>query len=748
MRFCGPDNNNAEESGTIKAQSIFKLKLASVIVLLNVGGVAWAAEEVCRPDVISRPAPVEPGPDGPAIELEGDQVESVGDDTVTLRGDATMKRGAQAMEGEELTYYRRTGEIEGEGDLTFYSAEGDRIEADYLRMHMETRIGEADNVKYRIAHRERRNREPTRTNVRARGTAGKAYMEGHDVTRMEDVSYTTCNEGDDSVVLYADEITLDQGTGRGLAKNLKVAFKGVPVFYFPRLSFPISDERKTGFLFPSFGAEEGSGFVLATPFYWNLAPNYDFTLYPRLFTQRGFQAGGEFRYLTSNARGSVYGEYMPSDSEFNDEDRSALHVKHEQDFTQRLTGDVDAQHVSDEQYLDDFSNDIEISSATFLPQQARLRYGGSIWDLQARAYAYQTVDPNIPSISEPHSRLPQLLADAEHEFSPYDIELGFQGEAVNFVQDELEEGWRMDATPSIQKEFENVWGYVEPKLSVRHTSYFLDRNEEDLDDNLNRTLPVVSLDSGIFLERRTSWLDRPFIQTLEPRLFYVYIPKKNQDEFPNFDTGASNLNNFSNIYREHRFFGADRVGDTNQVTTGLTSRMLDSETGNEWMSASVGMIFFLEDREVNLDPDQVLDDPTSDFLAEFNARLTDEWQTYGFAQWDTEDSEVSEGKFDLRYRQEERRYVDLSYRFSRDRTEQVRVDSVWRVLPRWHLLFENRFSLRDSENLQTSAGLEYDGCCWRVRGFFQRRAESNDTFRNAIVFEVELTGLASIRVGQ
>jgi len=746
MRFRGPDNNNAEESGTGKTRTSFTLKTASAMLLLGVSSVAWGAEAICVPDVISRPAPIEPGPEGPAIELEGDQVESIGEDTVTLKGNATMKRGAQAMEGDELTYYRKSGEIEGKGDLTFYSAEGDRIEADYLRMDMQTRIGEADNVEYRIGRRERKHEDPTKTYVRARGTADKAYMEGHDVTRLQEVTYTTCNEGDDSVILYADEITLDQGTGRGVAKNMKVEFKDVPIFYFPRLSFPISDERKTGFLFPSVGAQEGSGFVLATPYYWNLAPNYDFTLYPRLYTRRGVQVGGEFRYLTRSARGSLYGEYLPSDREFDDKDRSAVHLKHEQDFTRRLTGSIDAQHVSDEEYLDDFSNDIEISSATYLPQQARLNYGGRIWDLEARAYAYQIVDPNIPDTAEPYDRLPQLTADAEYDFSPYDIELGFEGEAVNFIQSELEDGWRFDGTPSIKKEFESIWGYIEPKVSVRHTSYLLDR-EPGMDDNLNRTLPVVSVDSGIFLERSTSWLDKPFIQTLEPRLFYVYVPEKDQDEFPNFDTGPINLNNFNNIFREYRFYGADRVGDTNQLTAGLTSRMLDSETGNEWMSASVGMIFFLEDREVNLDPNRVLDESTSDFLAEFQARLTDRWRTYAYAQWDTQDNEISEGKLDLEYRQERRRYVDLSYRFSRDRLEQLRVDSVWRVLPRWHLLFEDRYSLREQENLETSVGVEYDGCCWRVRGFFQRRAESNDTYRNAIVFELELTGLANIRAG-
>lgn len=346
MRFRGPDNNNAQKLEIVRTQPTFGLKFASVIMLVCATGVAWGAETICVPDLITRPAPVEPGPDGPAIELEGDEVESIGEDTITLRGNATMRRGARAMEGDVLTYHRKTGELEGEDELTLYTEQGDRIEASYLKMHVETRIGEADDVKYRIAHRDREHEDPTKTYVRARGAAKKAYMEGHDVTRLENATYTTCSKGDDSVMLFADEITLDQGTGRGLAKNLKIEFKDVPIFYFPRVSFPISDERKTGFLFPSFGAQEGSGFVMSTPYYWNLAPNYDFTLYPRLYTRRGVQAGGEFRYLTENSEGSLYGEYLPSDSEFNDEDRSALHLKHEQEFTDRIGGSIDAQHVS------------------------------------------------------------------------------------------------------------------------------------------------------------------------------------------------------------------------------------------------------------------------------------------------------------------------------------------------------------------------------------------------------------------
>lgn len=721
------------------------LKLASAFILLTASGVAWGAETICAPDVISRPAPIEPGPEGPAIELEGDEVESSGQDSVTLRGNATMQRGAQAMSGDELTYYRQSGEIEGQGDLTLHSEQGDRIRASHLRMQVETRIGEAEDVDYRIARREDPHQDPEKTYVRARGTADKAYMEGHDVTRMEDVMYTTCNEGDDSVILTADEITLDQGTGRGVAKNIRVDFMNVPIFYFPYLSFPISDERKSGFLFPSFGAQESSGFVLSTPYYWNIAPNYDLTIYPRVYASRGFQLGGEFRYLGENSESSLYGEFMPSDSEFGD-DRYAFHVQHEQDFTNRISGEVDVQDISDNEYLDDFSNDIEISSSTYLPQEAQLDYSGEAWDLETEVSAFQTIDDRVPPASEPFDRLPRFTAETDYDFDPYGIEFEFESEAVQFDHSELDDGWRLDATPSVKKEFENIWGYVEPELSMRHTSYFLDR-EPGLNETPDRTLPTFSVDSGIFLERRTSWLGEEAIHTLEPRLFYLYTPKDNQDDIPDFDTGAINLNNFNNMFRRSRFFGADRVGDNNQVTASLTSRMLESESGNEFMRGSIGMIFFLEDREVNLRPDEVLDDTTSDLVAEVETELTDDWETSAFLQWDTGEEEVREGELDLTYEPAGRRFVELSYDFSRDRTDQIRIESAWRVLPRWTVLFRDRYSFRDEQNLDAEIGLEYDGCCYAIRGFVQQRRQSDDTNRNAIIFELELSGLASIRAG-
>ncbi len=749
MRFRSP-GNKPDALLESKASSRRTAVLGVVLTVLCVPA-AMAAEPICVPDLLSLPKPG-PAPEKPGdplpIELEGDEVESVKQDLIKLRGNATVKRGGQTMSADELLYHRQTDEVEGKGNVILHSPQGDRLTSSNIKLQVETFIGEADEAEYRLAKRDRVPKDPGKAYVNARGDADKIFFEGPDVMRMQNVRYTTCVEGKDDVFLSASELTLDQAIGQGSAKHLRVRFMKIPIFYFPRVTFPINDERKSGFLYPSFGSQDGSGFVMQTPYYWNIAPNYDATFYPRIMSKRGVQIGGEFRYLTGGGEGTLYGEYLPSDSEFNDDDRGAYNIKLFQKLSRRWRANVGVEWVSDDQYLDDFSNDIQVSSAVFLPQFGQVVYTGELWDFQGRVYAYQTVDENIPSFAEPYDRLPQFIVRSKFPRGPYGLRYGLESELVNFEQPELSDGLRWDITPFVRMPLDNTWGFLTPKLSLRYTSYDLKDVAEGEDDRPSRSVPVFSLDSGLFFERVTAWRGTSMLHTVEPRAFYVYIPKKNQDDLPIFDTGFINLNNFGNIFSENRFFGRDRVGDTNQVTLALTSRFIESDSGAEWIRGSIGQIFFLDDREENLSPDQVFTEDTSDFLAEVIARLSTNWSTYGYLQYDDDESEVREGKVDLRYRPEARKFIDLSYRFSRDALEQVELWAEWPLLsPRWHALLRERYSIRDEENLETRVGLEYDSCCWKIRGFFQNRKDNNSESRNAFIVELELTGLTRIRSG-
>ena len=744
MRFFCPDNNQSPVSKSAKG---FRLWLCGSITPLLLATPVYA-QNICEPDVISRPKPSEAAGQGGVIpiEMEGDEVESVGEDRITMRGNAQLLRGSEAIFGEMLSYSRGSDELEAEGKVTVYSKDGDKLQADSVHMEVETHIGKAENVEYRIAKRNIRHVDPEKAYIRARGRADTVYLEGHDVTRLENVTYTTCQEGKDDVVVTAKELTIDQGTGRGTAKNIKVRFKNVPIFYSPVLSFPINDQRKTGFLFPSLGFEEKSGFVLQTPYYFNLAPNYDATLYPRVYAKRGVQLGGQFRYLTRNSKGFIYGEYMPTDDAFNDEDRSAFTFEHKQDFSRKWHGDVDVNWVSDDEYFDDFSNDIQISSATHLPQVANLGYTGDIWRIDASVRAFQTIDDSIPTTNEPYDRLPRIRARGVWPQHKYGARFAFDSELHNFRHEVNLEGWRLDMTPSVERRFERIWGFTKPKLSFRGIAYQLDNVLPGENDAPSVGLPIFSWNNGMFFERLTKWQGRPFINTLEPRIFYVYIPEDNQDDLPVFDTSNANLNNFNNIYREQRFYGRDRIGDTNQITLGLVSKMLDAESGRQWMRASIGQIFFLQDREVQLNGLPAQTENESDFLAEARADFTERWAAYGFLQYDHQEKNVREGKADLIFNGS-RASMDLGYRFSRGGTEQVRAHAAAPFGQRWTIIFDDRYSIRDSENLEVSLGIEYNACCWKTRLFGQRRRRSDSTFRDAIIFEFELTGLATVRTG-
>lgn len=776
---------------------------------------------VCKPDVLDFPAS-SGEPDGNGvfpISLEADNMDSVGKEVVILKGNAEMRQGRQSISADELRYYRETDQAEGKGNVVIRSENGDWFKSDEANVHAPTHVGEVSNVEYKLAQRlgglrDNSNRDDNvaagddfilgddaatsdtvskdenSVNVAARGDASKAYLEGEGLIRLENVTYTSCQQGRDDVLINAKELELDQVAGFGTATKATVRFKNVPIFYVPKMTFPINDERKTGLLFPSIGSEQDSGFTLGLPWYWNIAPNQDATITPKLYADRGIQLGAEYRYLTKNSKGQFYGEVLPDDDEFirdgvvTNETRSMVRFEHRQDIAENWQLNVNYNDVSDVEYFDDFSNDLYSFSSTFVPREASIRYSGQYWNVNTRLSDFQVVDDIEGIGSGPYERLPQI------SFNTYlpkinGIEYGISGEITNFSDDSRTrvDGTRVDLTPSISLPLENIWGFVTPKVSLRHTSYSLDAadpvvtiptttiTDTDLtateestsvvfNDSPSRTTPIFSVDSGIALEKSVSWGGRSSIQTLEPRLFYVYIPDDDQDDLPNFGTGVTNLNNFNSIYRENRFSGADRVGDTNQITIGVTTRITDIETGEQRLKASLGQIYFLDDRTENLNPDEVLTDSSSDFLAEIRVDFNDRWNASSFAQWDTEDSEIRNFRLNLNYELDDRKKFALRYRYSeaerslldptlpQRRVDQVTLEAEWPISDRWQFSASERYSLETSESLRTKVGLEYNACCWRFRiGAENRVTRDANNDRDAIFAELELTGLGSIRSG-
>lgn len=754
---------------------------------VSADSISFAGAEVCPADVIPTPTQLLPfvgsDPSTQSIELEADQIDAPDANTLVLSGGAHVIQGAQAVYADQIAYNKETYSVRADGNITLHSASGDRLQADMLELELETRIGEAQNARVQLAQRgviaKRRlfdsrttgttaydssglspvtelEAEPTPDQgavrpVRAvgRGEAERIFFEGHDRERLENVWLTSCREGQDSVILSAKEVVLDHSTGIGTGKNMTLRFFKVPIFYFPQASFPITDERKTGFLFPSIGTDDKSGFIFELPFYWNVAPDKDATIVPRYMVNRGLQVMGELRYLGESYNGVIRAEVLPDDDLYGD-DRYGFSYDHRQRFSPEWDGDIDLNYISDVDYLDDFATDLNVSSATHLPQRGTLRYRGDNLNFDAAVEDYQTIDDRISKEGEPYARLPRLALNGDWSGYGGVVEYGFDSELVNFdhPSDIRTTGGRFNVIPYVTLPFEEIYGFVTPKLSFDFASYSLDNQPADDPDNPDRAVPIFSVDSGLFFERPVTWGGRSHTQTLEPRLFYVYIPDEFQDDIPVFDTGPINFDNISNYYRENRFYGRDRVGDTNRLTLGLESRTFDVDSGEQRFRAALAQIIYFSDRNVSLIAgDDTLDDDESDLLGEIDAALARNWNSALSLRWDWELSNIESARVSARYDPGPRKDFEIGYWFDREFQEQVDLRFNWPLAPRWQVEFQDIYSLEDSENLAASLSLGYDACCWAVKVTGETRRRRNEEDETSVFLSLEFKNLGQISSG-
>lgn len=711
----------------------------------------------CRPEILAFPNNSFANSAGETIPvvLEAQNVETEGDKAVILQGKAFVGQGRQSISAERIRYSKEDDQVEADGNVTLRSVAGDKVTAESVELDINSQIGSAKNATFKLAERGIISDETNAVAIQSRGKAKAISLEGQDFVRLQNVDYTTCKEGQDDFFVRAKNLELDQATGMGTATNASIIFKGVPIFYAPRFTFPINDERKSGFLYPFIGSDSDSGFVFGVPWYWNIAPQMDATFYPRFFSDRGVQLGTEFRHLSENSETEIKAEYLPSDKEFEDEDRYAFSVQHQRDFTRRLRGTLDYNDVSDQEYFQDFSSDIRTFSATYIPRTARLNYSADYWTLNTSINDYELVDSEISEENAPFDRLPDIRFRGNFP-KVAGIEFDLEASATNFSHDVKQEGWRYLVEPSVSVPLRKIWGYLTPTLGVNHASYDVDDFDAD-----SRTVPIFSVDSGVYFEKRTTFMGESAIQTLEPRVFFVYTGDDDQENIPVFDSKPLSFNNFSNLFSTSGFSGGDQVNaDNRQITLSLTSRIYD-QNGAQRLKASIGQAFFLEDREITqrtsveqADGTFVVEETVetqsrSDLLAEATLNLGDFWELGAFLQYDTDDTDIRTADFDIEYREAYRKYFELGYRFSDLNTEidQLYFEGEWPLNDHWSVFGIERYDIEDSTSLQTRLGFEYDGCCWRFRIAADRFQRSDGDTRNAILAEFELTGLGKVSGG-
>lgn len=726
-----------------------KLKLLSTLFMSCLAGAAAAQQErglSCHfgyEDLFLPATTVDP--EQSPVDVKANDVQLLQRGTSVFSGDVDITRAGQQLSAERATYNRASGDITASGDVRLRDSEI-IVDSEQAEWSMDKDEGRMLNAQYRIRQ------------MHARGQASHLLRKGKATTDLKNASYTTCPEGDNAWLLDADEVHLDHESGVGEAEDVVVRLKGVPVFYTPYINFPLNDERKSGFLPPSVGNSDETGFDLMTPYYWNIAPNMDATLTPRYMSDRGVMLGGQFRYLSEWGEGEVEANYLNSDKLRKDgdeinpnyqEDRELFTWQHRSYLPNRWHALVDYNYVSDENYFEDFGSSLSLSSRTHLNRLVQTGYRGDVWDFTARLQGYQT----LADVPEQYKRLPQLLLNGYLPDQALGMTYEFEGEYVEFDHNDRVEGQRINFEPAVSMPMGTSAFFATPRLAFNHTRYNLKSDDlNQFDDDASRSLPIASFDTGLFFERELNIGKGNFLQTLEPRAFYLYIPERDQSDIPDFDTSLSTFN-MIRLFSYDRFIGGDRIGDANQLSLAVTSRIINQETGDENLRLTLGQIRYFDDRNVTLPNGNEDSEPDSDMIAEAVAFINDEWSVSGEIQWDPGETQSNMSSVGLRYRGDEGGIFNISHRYRRDGAditrleglEQVDISAQMPVAERWQLFGRWYRSIDQGRTLEALAGVQYDSCCWATR--LAIRNYVNDAFdddRNlAIYFQVELKGLGA-----
>ncbi len=701
--------------------------------------------------------------------VTGDKITGQPDLETHVQGHAALRRGDMAITAEQLDYYQPDDTATATGNVHVNQA-GNVYDGPQLQLKLETFEGFFNDVRYHFL---------------ANGGQGKAEridFVDNNVSVARIATYTTCKPEDypgwmPAWLITAATLTTDTEADVGVATSARITFMGVTTPAFPSMSFPLSDARKSGVLPPTIGLDNVNGFELTLPYYFNIAPNRDATIYPTLMSKRGFDLGTEFRYLEDQYSGTARIDYMPND-QLRNMDRWGIWTHHQQTFDAKyfdldsLTGTLNINRVSDDNYWSDFTNTPSLTQR-LLSTDATLNWAKGDWNGKIGAQDWQTLQNVDSPIVPPYNRLPQVTAN----YNKYDwngFDFSFSSDYSHFQADPALQGGqpngdRVFGIASLSRPFITPGTYVIPKVMINATAY--DFNSPLLTDgatSATRVVPTFSLDSGLVFERDADYFGRSFIQTLEPRAYYVYTPYRSQNNLPNYDS-ASNDFNFATVYTENEFSGNDRISDTNALTLGVTSRLIDPDTGAEAARFGVAQRFRFSDERVVLPGGVPEDSGVSDLLLGAQINWTPKWSVDSTFQYNPTDQDSSRTAIRTRYSPGPYRSVSLAYLYqapstptSADGDKSIDVSWQWPLNDlwgdkgkdlgagrgqgggRWFTVGRLDYSLQDRTLVNGVIGFEYDGCCWIGRVVLERYTIGTSTPNSRIMFQLELVGFASL----
>ncbi|BBP01997.1 LPS-assembly protein LptD [Sulfuriferula nivalis] len=707
------------------------------VPLLLLSGVAVADDNVSlhtATDLI----PVSKTDQEGAVFIDADQMDESKNQQVNARGNVELRRNKGVLTADEVHYQADTDTVQATGNVNL-KQQGLTVTGPALELQMGKQIGNMTQPVFELDSAAVASKF-TNMSLTPRGNADILDFVGENQYRLKNAAYTTCPVGNDDWYLRVKELDIDNTRQVGTAHSAVLEFKGTPILYTPWMDFPLDGSRRSGLLAPTFGTTSKSGSEFSIPYYWNIAPNYDATITPRLMTKRGTQLGTEFRYLTSTYRGILDGDFL-ADTQ-TQTNRWRFFGAHDQVFAPGVTGHFVYQRVSDNDYFRDLSSQISATSLTNLNQEAVVSYQADWWRAAVRVQQYQTLqDPNAPVIP-PYKRLPQLTWQAMTS-TDNGLDINVNTELTRFDHPTLITGTRFVAYPSVAMPLINQFGYITPKVGVHYTDYVLNSTPANPAENSSRTLPIMSVDSGVYFDRDVNWFGGHYQQSLEPRAYYVYIPYTDQSALPNFDSAVMDLN-YSQLFTENQFIGSDRINNANQLTLAMTSRLLDTETGLERIRFAVGQRLYFTPQKVTLPNGVASNDTSSDLLASLGGQINQAWRAEAAIQYNTQLNETVRNSFTASYRPEPGKVMNFSYRTISGEINQIDLSAQWPIAPRWYGMMRYNYSLMDKRVVEGLAGLEYNGGCWAARGVFQTIATAANVSSTSFFIQLELNGLGRL----
>jgi LPS-assembly protein len=662
-------------------------------------------------------------PDTADIVATASNSEVIGN-TVTLTGGVAVSQGYRHLSGDEASYDREAQIGNISGNITLREP-GVLMRGDRAQFNSETGAAQIENSEF-LLHQQG-----------LRGEASELRRDEEGLLHVLNGELSFCPPEEQDWAIRADAMELDVEAGVGTAHGAKFDVGGVPIFYAPWLRFPLDDRRRTGFLWPDIGSDTKGGVDIATPVYFNLAPNYDALYAPRYIEERGLNHEVELRYLNRDfGYWSVGGAFMDNDdryaSEFPEErnhDRWLGKIEHRGLFDQRWRSQVDYAKASDSFYLKDLdTTSLEAKRDTALRQMARLDYLGDDWLVNLEFLQFQSLADDI---SDDYRKLPQITAQYRGESTPFTLNPIFVGQYSNFdtdetriVGDERVKGQRLYAEAGVDYPMQWNYGFLTPTLKYRQLEYDLEGSLlPDSDGSPSAGSALASLDGGLFFERSMQFGGKGYLQTLEPRLMYLYSDYEDQQAQPDFDSAELTFS-YNQLFRETRFSGRDRLDDANQLSVGVTTRFIGEESGREYLSASLGQIFYFDDRRVRLKPtDPPLDTSGSEMAAELAYTPNGAVNLRTSLIWDPYSGDMTAGNFAVQYSRDNGSVFNLGYNYRRPQgdfinqpiTEQGHFSAYVPIHRRWSLFASMNYSFEGDRSIEDMVGVEYDSCCWQVR---------------------------------